>query len=137
MKEMGTSAQYAKYKKPKWAPRSSVFGPVWTLLYILIGVSFGYVGYLYLDGAIMWCVALPFALNIILNLAYSPLQFAFKSLRLATADVLLVLGTLVWALCVVSPYAMWVVYINLPYLAWVFFASVLQVEIYLRNKKSR
>lgn len=135
MKGMGTSAQYGKYKKPKWAPSASTFGPVWSALYLVIVLSFGYVAYLYTTGAIMWCVVLPFALNVVFNLAYMPLQFRMHKMRLATLDALLVLLTLDWALCVISPYAGWVVVVNLPYLAWAFFATVLQFQIFALNRK--
>ena len=74
-------------------------------------------------------VLLPFILNVIFNLAFTPLQFGLKSNILAAADILLVLGTLVWALWAVWPYAPWVSYANLPYLAWVSFATVLQLTI--------
>jgi tryptophan-rich sensory protein len=46
-------------------------------------------------------VALPFALNLIFNLAFTPIQFGLKNNLLATFDILLVVGTLIWALVAV------------------------------------
>ena len=126
---MNEPQTYAQFIRPSWAPPSWVFGPVWTVLYAIIIASYGYVGWLYWQGRLPFMVLLPFILNIIFNLAFTPLQFGLKSNILAAADILLVLGTLVWALWAVWPYAPWVSYANLPYLAWVSFATVLQLTI--------
>lgn len=128
-----TSNWYQTLIKPEWAPPSWLFGPVWSVLYIIIIASFSYVGYQYFKGQIPFAVLLPFILNIIFNLAFSPIQFGLKNNYLASLDILLVLGTLVWAMYAIYHYAPWVVYINIPYLLWVCFASVLQLTITYLN----
>ncbi|MCL9971901.1 MAG: tryptophan-rich sensory protein [Candidatus Pacebacteria bacterium] len=125
--------QYAAWLKPSWAPPAWLFGPVWSVLYALIAVSFGYVFYRYFMGTIPAVVALPFALNLIFNIAFTPIQFGLGSLWLSSVDILLVFATLAWALYVIYPYAPWVTYINLPYLLWVAFATVLQLTIFALN----
>ncbi len=70
-----------------------------------------------------------------LQFAFTTIQFRLRSFKLAALDILLVLVTLEWALCVISPYAAWVSYINLPYLAWVFFATVLELTVLRLNPK--
>lgn len=131
---MRTAAQYNSYRKPSWAPAAWVFGPVWTILYILIAISFGYVGCRFVIGTIPASVALPFALNLIFNLLYTIIQFRWRNFWLAALDVVLVWLTLVWAIAAIWPVAPWVAYINLPYLAWVTFATVLQLTITAMNK---
>jgi tryptophan-rich sensory protein len=79
-------------------------------------------------------VLLPFILNIIFNLIFTPIQFGMQNLPLAAVDILLVLGTLIWALISVYKYLPAVSYWNLPYLAWVLFATVLQLTITWINK---
>ena len=74
-------------------------------------------------------MALPFLLNLVFNFLYTPLQFGLQNNYLATIDILLTLGTLIWALIAIWPRARWVVYANLPYLLWVCFATVLQLTI--------
>jgi tryptophan-rich sensory protein len=125
---------YANLIKPSWAPPSWLFGPVWTVLYILIAVSFGYVGYLLVQKRIPFLVALPFLLNLVFNVAFSPIQFGLQNNILAMIDIFLVLGTLVWAMVAVFPHARWVAFINIPYLAWVSFATVLQVTVTIMNR---
>ncbi len=126
---------YATLIKPSWAPPAWLFGPVWTVLYVIIAVSFGYVFYKAYMGAIPYMVALPFLLNLIFNFIFTPIQFGLKSNELAAVDILLVLATLVWALYAIYPYAKWVALVNTPYLLWVCFATVLQLTVTYLNLK--
>ena len=130
---MKTYKSYQNLKKPTWAPPAWLFGPVWTVLYILIAISFGYAIYLFSTDAIPFVVLLPFILNLIFNFAFTPIQFGLKSNVLAAMDILLVLGTLIWAMTAIFGFAAWVTYINIPYLLWVSFATVLQLTITYLN----
>jgi len=125
---------YSQLKKPSWSPPSWLFGPVWSVLYILIAVSFGKVFLMAWQHQIAWIVALPFVLNLVFNFAFTTLQFKLKNNLLATADVLLVLITLIWAIVAIYPYINWVAYIQIPYLLWVSFATTLQLTITYLNK---
>lgn len=129
--------QYAEYLKPSWAPPGWLFGPVWTVLYVVIAVSFGYVGYKYFLGTVSFVVVLPFILNLIFNFAFTPIQFGMRNFLLAAIDVVLVWITLVWAMFAIHSIAPWVSIINIPYLAWVTFASVLQITVTYLNRKGR
>ncbi len=124
---------YQTLKKPRWAPPAWVFGPVWTVLYVIIAVSFGAVFLASSSGAAPAALSLPFVLNLVFNLAYTPLQFGLRNNYLAAADVLLVLVTLAWALVAAYPVLSWVAWVNLPYLAWVSFATLLQLTITAMN----
>lgn len=128
-----TYTWYQELVKPAWAPPSWLFGPVWTVLYAIIAVSFGVVFLKTFQKEIPYSVALPFAFNLLFNFAFTPLQFGLRNNVLASIDILLVLATLVWALWVIYPYAKWVALINLPYLAWVSFATVLQLTVTYLN----
>ena len=127
---------YQTLIKPSWAPSAKVFGPVWTILYIVIALSYGFIGYQYLVKGMPFILALPFILNLLFNFAYTPIQFRLKNLPLATLDILLTLSTLVWAMMAIYPFIKWVALVNIPYLLWVMFAAVLQVEITLLNRKT-
>lgn len=113
---------YAQLQLPRWAPPASVFGPVWTVLYIAMAVA----GWLVARsgqenrGALVW-----FALQLCLNAAWSWLFFEWRSGVLAFADIVLlvamVAGT-VWAFWRAKPLA---AVLLLPYLGWVLFATAL------------
>ncbi|MFZ1075694.1 MAG: TspO/MBR family protein [Minisyncoccia bacterium] len=129
----GTYRSYREFRKPSWAPPAWLFGPVWTVLYILIAISFGAVFYQTFAGNLSWLVALPFALNLVFNFSFTWLEFGIKNMRLAAVDVLLVLATLIWAIVAVFPLVPWVAYANIPYLLWVSFATVLQLTVTYLN----
>lgn len=133
-------AWYSTLIKPSWSPPSWLFGPVWTVLYLIIALSFGTVFYKSFTGKLPWLVALPFALNLVFNFAFTPLQFGLKNNILAALDILLVLATLIWALIALwqaipasGQPLRWIVYANIPYLLWVLFATVLQLTITYLN----
>ena len=134
---MNEQIQYAQLIKPSWAPPSWVFGPVWTILYVIIAVSFGTIFYKAFTKQIPWIIALPFALNLLFNFAFTPIQFGLVNNFLASIDILLVVGTLIWALYAVwqgFPELRWVVYANIPYLLWGAFATCVQLTITYLNK---
>ncbi len=125
---------YSQLIKPSWAPPPWLFAPVWTVLYILIVISFGKVFLLVWQKQVPSMIALPFVLNLIFNFAFTPIQFGLRSNALAAIDILLVLGTLIWAMKVVYPYLPWVAYILIPYLLWVLIATVLQLTVTYLNR---
>ena len=131
---MNTYTWYQQLIKPSWSPPGWLFGPVWTLLYILIFISFGKVVLMGLKKEISFIVVLPFILNLIFNLAFTPLQFGLKNNLLAAIDIILVLGTLIWLMVSVYAHARWVAYMQIPYLLWVSFATVLQLTITYLNR---
>ena len=130
-----TYTWYQTLIKPDWAPPSWLFGPVWTALYAIIAVSFGMVFLKAYQREIPYLIALPFALNLLFNFAFTPLQFGLRNNVLASIDILLVLATLIWALWAIYPYAKWIAFVNMPYLAWVAFATVLQLTVTYLNMR--
>ena len=125
---------YSTLIRPSWAPPSWLFGPVWSVLYTIIAISFGTVFVKAYKGELPFVVVLPFILNLVFNFAFTPLQFGLRNNLLAAIDILLVLGTLIWAIIAIYPHLRWVALINIPYLAWVSFATVLQLTITWLNR---
>lgn len=125
---------YQQLAKPFWAPPSWVFGPVWTVLYILIAISFGKVFLMAWQKQVPWIIVLPFALNLVFNFIFTPIQFGLQNNILAAIDIVLVLGTLIWATVVIYPYAPWIAYMQSPYLLWVSIATVLQFTVTYLNR---
>ena len=125
---------YAQLKKPPWSPPAWIFGPVWMVLYVIIAITYGSAVYLFARSHLSWLVLLPFLLNLLFNIAFTPVQFGLKNNFLALLDIVLVLCTLIWALLAVYPYAPWISLVNIPYLIWVAFATVLQASITWLNR---
>lgn len=129
-----STSWYSQLIKPTWAPPSWLFGPVWSVLYVLIFISFGMVFYKFFNKQLPLIIILPFVLNLFFNFIFTYLQFGLKSNILAAIDITLVLATLVWAMIAIYPHIKWVALINIPYLLWVCFATILQFTVTYLNK---
>ena len=128
-----TYTWYQELVKPDWAPPAWLFGPVWTVLYVIIAVSYGYVAWMYFNHKISFWILLPFVINLVANFTFTPIQFGLQNNLLASLDIIVVVGSLIWALYAIHPYAPWVSYVNIPYLLWGAFATVLQLTVTYLN----
>ena len=130
---MGNSAWYLLLAKPSFAPPAWVFGPVWSILYLLIFISFGFVYLQILRKKLPKSVGIPFGLNLIFNFAFTPIFFGLENILLASVDIVLVLGTLIWLMITIYKHHKWVTFFQIPYLLWVAFATVLELWITVLN----
>jgi tryptophan-rich sensory protein len=133
MNELASMEWYAQLIKPSWAPPADVFGPVWSVLYAVIAISFGAVLFHAARGNIPKKILIPFAINLVANALYSPIQFGLRNNELASVDILIVLGTLAWAMAAIWPHRKWIAYAQIPYFCWVAFATGLQLTITYLN----
>lgn len=125
-----SSAQtYRALDLPPFAPPSWVFGPVWTVLYVMIAVA-GWLAWRAGAGPVTlgaWVVQL------LLNLAWTPLFFAADRYGWALVDILALLvavGATVALFARRSRAAAWLL---VPYVAWVAFATALNLAIVVLN----
>lgn len=125
---------YQTLIKPGWAPPSYLFSPVWTILYILIAISYGTVFWKIYKRKLPATISLPFILNLIFNLMFTPIQFGFRNNYLAAVDIILVLITLVWIFVLMYDKIKWIALMQLPYLFWVAFATILQLTVTYLNR---
>ncbi len=120
---------YQSLEKPFFNPPSWLFGPVWTTLYVLIGVA----------GARIWqrapksaAMQLWFA-QMAFNLMWSPAFFGLQNPELALAVIAGMLVTIIAFMVKAKPIDRLSTLLFVPYLAWVAFASVLNLSIALMN----
>ena len=123
---------FAALHKPPLMPPGWVFGAVWTCLYILLGLSLAMV--LHARGAkLRERAAGLFGVQLVLNLAWSPIFFAFHKVEAALAIVAamivvtVVLILVAWRIRVLAGLLLY------PYLAWLMFASLLNYQILMLN----
>jgi tryptophan-rich sensory protein len=124
---------YNSLAKPEWTPAPATIGLIWQILYPIIFVTFGFVMVQAFRGKVPWVVALPFAINLIANLIFTPIQFGMRNLPLASVDILIVWGTIVWMTVAVWRHYRWVAIAQVPYFVWVSIATVLQLSITAMN----
>lgn len=114
--------------KPTWFPPGWVFGAVWSLLYVLMGVAIAMI--LNARGAHGRNVAISvFAGQLLLNFAWSPLFFAAHRVTLALGLILLILAVAVAATIAFARIRKAAGWLMLPYLAWLLFAAILNWKI--------
>ncbi len=126
---------YDSLAKPEWTPAPATIGTIWQILYPVILISFGFVFVQAIRGRVPWKVALPFAVNIVANLIFTPIQFGLRDLPLASVDILVVWGTIIWAVIAVWKHYRWVAVVQVPYFVWVSLATILQLSITVMNWK--
>jgi translocator protein len=127
---LDAAAFYAQLSKPSWAPPAGIFGPVWSVLYTLMGIS----------AWLVWrsprrsrgALAL-FGTQLAVNALWSWLFFAWHRGALATLDVLLLLALIVLTVRAFWPSSRLAAILLVPYLVWVSFASVLTWAVWKGN----
>lgn len=127
-----SAAFYAVLDKPTWAPPAWLFGPVWSVLYVLMAVAAWRVWRASgLTGA-RTAVGL-YLVQLALNALWTWLFFVWRDGPWATAEVLVLWGSIVATLIAFRRHDATAGYLLAPYLAWVSFASALTVSVWLRN----
>ena len=124
---------YDSLAKPSWTPAPATISLIWTILYPVILVSFGFVFVRAFRRRVPGRVALPFAINLVANLLFMPIFAGLRSVPLAAADILIVWATLVWCVVAVWPHYQWVAVAQGPYFVWVSVATGLQLSITAMN----
>jgi len=124
---------YQSLAKPAWTPAPQTIGLIWQILYPIIAVTFTFVFWRTVRGKLPAIVALPFAINLVANLSFTPIQFGLRNLPLASIDILIVWGTIVWSILAVWKHHRWIAIAQVPYLVWVSIATVLQLSITAMN----
>lgn len=123
---------YAELVRPEWAPASSVFGPVWTVLYALMGIAAWLVWRVGGFRAARTAFTL-FLVQLAFNALWSWLFFAWHRGALAFADILLL-----WVLILATLIAFWRTRplagaLLVPYLVWVSVAAALNYSVWQLN----
>ena len=130
----GVATWYPTLAKPSFNPPAWVFGPVWTVLYLMMGVAAYLVWRIGTGTAGVRLALAVFLLQLVLNGLWSLLFFGLRSPGLALVDIALLwvaIGAAVWLFWRVVPAAGLLL---LPYWAWVSFAAVLNGSIWSLNR---
>ncbi len=124
---------YATLIRPSFNPPNWIFGPVWTSLYILMGISL----------FMIWKekatrgrerAILSFMLQLILNFGWSFIFFYFHLIGFALVEIILLWISIVMTMILFHKIKPIAAYINIPYLLWVSFATILNASYYLLNR---
>jgi benzodiazapine receptor len=130
----GFSSWYGAIQKPGFTPPGWVFGPVWTVLYLLMGVAAFLVWERGLGVRLVRIALVWFLVQLVLNAAWTPVFFGLHRIGLAVVVIVLL-----WVAIVVTMYYFFRVsrsagILLVPYLLWVSFATVLNASIWYLNR---
>ena len=128
------SGWYTSIRKPLWNPPNAIFGPVWTILYIFMGISLFLIWKSRHPSGQKNIAYLLFAVQLLLNFLWSFIFFRLHRVDWALLEILLlwitILGTII-AFSRISKTAAWLL---VPYISWVSFASLLNYHIWILNR---
>lgn len=120
---------YSGLAKPSWAPPGWIFGPVWTLLYAMMGIAAW--GVWRRRG---WSVPLAqWLVQLALNAAWTPIFFGLRQPGWAFAEIVVLWLAIAATLVAFASVVRWSAWLLAPYLAWVTFAAALNFAIWRLN----
>jgi benzodiazapine receptor len=122
---------YITLIKPSFNPPNYLFGPVWTTLYIIMGISF----YMIWSSTKINKNKLIgiYLFQLILNFLWSFIFFKYHAIGIAALEIVVLWLSILTMIIMFYKNNKWAALINIPYLLWVSFASVLNISIYLLN----
>lgn len=129
LSQSGDSAWYLSLVKPSFNPPSYVFGPVWTVLYVFMGIVLGQIWRSREHNKLLLVI---FMLQLACNILWSPLFFYFHRIDLALID-LCVLWVSVFIIIILAFKNRLVLILFTAYLIWLSYALLLNSEIYRLN----
>ena len=124
---------YVTLQKPFFNPPNYLFAPVWTSLYIIMGLSL----FLILQSPkteLRTRSIKVFSIQLTLNFLWSFLFFQFHNLGLALLEIVVMWCSILWMIVSFYKINKTAALINIPYLLWVTFATALNASIYFSNK---
>jgi tryptophan-rich sensory protein len=127
-----SSLWYQQLDRPAWQPPGAVFGPVWTLLYILLAIS-ATLAWRDVRGPRRRVVLGLYAANLVLNLAWTWIFFQAHAPTAAGVEILALLATILALIGLVGRWNGVAVLLLVPYAAWVTFATALTWRIAAAN----
>jgi len=123
---------YQTLQKPSFTPPNWIFGPVWSALYIFMGIGLNHIWSLQ-KSAIKTKVTLVFWVQLIVNFFWSILFFAFKSPLMALIDCAILCGLIVCMIVLLVKIRPIIGFLQIPYLLWSIFATAISFEIWRLN----
>jgi translocator protein len=124
---------YAGLIKPSFNPPNWIFGPVWTTLYVMMGVALFLVWRSSVKAETKRLAMTVFFVQLVLNFAWSFIFFRFHLIGWAFAEILLMWVMILLTIILFSRISKPAAWLLVPYIAWVSFASVLNFAIWRLN----
>ena len=125
---------YPTLRKPAWTPPAWLFAPVWTALYCLMGIA----AWLVWNRAGWAATRIPlalFAIQLVLNVAWSGIFFGWRKPAWALAEIVLLWVAIAATACEFWPVSRSAAWLLVPYVVWVTYAAALNFAIWRLNRE--
>ena len=122
---------YNTLQKPPLSPPGFLFGIVWSILYILMGISYGILA---TKNLVEYRVNKAYFLPLIINLIWPILFFVFKWRLFSCIWIILLIIAIIYMIVVFYRKNKLSAYLQIPYLLWTIFATYLNIGVYLLNR---
>lgn len=126
-------AWYAGLEKPFFTPPNWLFGPVWTLLYTMMGISAAAIWQVGLNNKQVKHALAIFVAQLMMNGMWSYLFFGFQSVGLAMMEIIALWLAILLTIIRFKEIKAWAAWLLLPYLIWVTYAAALNFGIFILN----
>jgi tryptophan-rich sensory protein len=124
---------YSTLQKPSFNPPNWIFAPVWTTLYVLMGVASWLVWSSKVPTAQKQTALAVYGIQLLLNFAWSFIFFNQHALGLAFAEILLLWGSIFLTIILFARINEGAAWLLVPYISWVSFAAILNYTIWKLN----
>ena len=124
---------YADLIKPSFNPPNYLFGPVWTTLYLLMGVSL-YMVWHTEPSKTRTRAVLVFYIQLLLNFWWSIFFFRFQRPDIALIEIVVLWVSILYMIITFYKLKPWAAFLQIPYLLWVTFAAILNQAIWWLNR---
>ncbi|MEO5583002.1 MAG: TspO/MBR family protein [Saprospiraceae bacterium] len=124
---------FTSLQKPSFNPPNIIFFPVWTTLYILMGISM-FLIWITVKTPLRQKALLIFGVQLFLNFWWSILFFSFHSFIVSILVILLLWILIIYIVKLFRPIKPAAAFLQIPYLLWITFATLLNISFYILNK---
>ena len=125
---------YATLIKPPFSPPNWLFGPVWTVLYLLMGIALYMIWQKGTKRPKQREALMLFGVQLFLNAIWSPIFFGARNLFLALIVIALMWIFILKTILAFGKISKTASYLLYPYIAWVSFASILNFSVWILNR---
>jgi len=124
---------YDSLKKPPFSPPNWIFGPVWTILYTLMGISAYFVWRQGINDSQVKTALIIFGVQLFLNALWSPIFFGFRALFAGLIVIIIMWIAILLTILAFLKISTVAAVLLIPYILWVSFATILNFSLWILN----
>ncbi|MGB3006227.1 MAG: TspO/MBR family protein [Chitinophagaceae bacterium] len=130
----GVESWFQTINKPTWNPPNWIFGPVWTTLYVMMGIAFFIIWKSEIRSELKKSAIVLFAVQLVLNFFWSFIFFNQHEIGWALVEIIVMWFFILFSIFAFGNISKTAAWLMVPYISWVSFATILNYTIWQLNK---